>query len=82
MLKKRCLAVYVTLTIDTAHEYVKLGRAEKAASILTHVLPTIRAGTLPQDVAILFLLRYSETLAAAGEVLKAYVFVTRYSRCA
>ncbi|KAI0691256.1 peptidase family C50-domain-containing protein [Cerioporus squamosus] len=65
--------VYVSLTIDTAHEHVKLGRAEKAVSILAHVLPAVRSGSLPQDVAILFLLRYSEALAAAGEVLKASV---------
>ncbi|RPD59511.1 hypothetical protein L227DRAFT_586688 [Lentinus tigrinus ALCF2SS1-6] len=65
--------VYVSLTIDTAHEYVKLGRAEKAVSILAHALPAVRNGSLPQDVAIMFLLRYSEALAAAGEVLKASV---------
>ena len=61
----------MSLTIDTAHEYVKLGRAEKAVSILAHVLPAVRSGSLPQDVAIIFLLRYSEALAVAGEVLKA-----------
>ncbi|KAI0360283.1 hypothetical protein OH77DRAFT_1393661 [Trametes cingulata] len=63
--------VYVSLTIDTAHEYVKLGRAEKAIAILAHVLPAIRSGTLSQEVVILFLLRYAEAQAAAGEVLKA-----------
>ncbi|RDX51597.1 hypothetical protein OH76DRAFT_1346650 [Lentinus brumalis] len=65
--------VYVSLSIDTAHEHIKLGRAEKAVSILAHVCPAVRNGSLPQDVAILFLLRYSEALAAAGEVLKASV---------
>ncbi len=64
--------MYVSLTIDTAHEYIKLGRAEKAVSVLAHVLPAIRSGSLPQDAVILFLLRYSEALAATGEVLKAY----------
>ena len=39
--------VYVSLTIDTAHEYIKLGRAEEAASILAHVLPGVRSGSLP-----------------------------------
>ncbi|KAI0824951.1 peptidase family C50-domain-containing protein [Trametes gibbosa] len=63
--------VYVSLTIDTAHEYVKLGRAEKAASVLGHVLPAIRSGTISRDVVILFLLRYAEAQAAMGEVLKA-----------
>ena len=61
----------MSLTVDTAHEYVKLGRAEKAVSILAHVLPAVRSGSLPPDVVILFLLRYSGALAAAGEVLKA-----------
>ncbi|PIL26880.1 hypothetical protein GSI_11060 [Ganoderma sinense ZZ0214-1] len=65
--------VYVSLTIDTAHEYVKLGRAEKAVAILAHVLPAVRGGSLPSDVVILFLLRYSSALAATGEVLKASV---------
>ncbi|KAI0674723.1 peptidase family C50-domain-containing protein [Trametes maxima] len=65
--------VYVSLTIDTAHEYVKLGRAEKAVSVLAHVLPAIRSGTLSQEVTILFLLRYAEAQAATGEVLKASV---------
>ncbi|KAM5541905.1 hypothetical protein V8D89_004634 [Ganoderma adspersum] len=65
--------VYVSLTMDTAHEYVKLGRAEKAVSILSHVLPAVRSGSLSSDIVILFLLRYSATLAATGEVLKASV---------
>ncbi|KAH9930403.1 peptidase family C50-domain-containing protein [Epithele typhae] len=65
--------VYVSLTIDTAHEYVKLGRAEKAVSILAHVLPAARAGSLPQDLVVVLLLRYSESLAAADEVLKASI---------
>ena len=63
--------MYVSLTIDTAHEYVKLGRAEKAVSILSHVLPAVRGGSLPADTVIFFLLRYSAALAATGEVLKA-----------
>ncbi|KAL7283883.1 hypothetical protein ACG7TL_001154 [Trametes sanguinea] len=63
--------VYVSLTIDSAHEYVKLGRAEKAVAVLGHVLPAIRGGCLPQEVVILFLLRYAEAQAAMGEVLKA-----------
>ncbi|EIW51672.1 separase [Trametes versicolor FP-101664 SS1] len=63
--------VYVSLTIDTAHEYVKLGRAEKAVSVLAHVLPAIRSGTLSQEGVIVFLLRYAEAQAAMGEVLKA-----------
>ncbi|TBU57165.1 peptidase family C50-domain-containing protein [Dichomitus squalens] len=63
--------VYVSLTIDIAHEYVKLGRAEKAASILAHVLPAVRSGSLSPDVVVVLLLRYSEALAASGEVLKA-----------
>ena len=67
------VTVYVSLTIDTAYEHVKLGRAEKAVSILAHVSPAVRSGSVPQEVAILFLLRYSEALAATGEVLKAYV---------
>ncbi|KAI0634651.1 peptidase family C50-domain-containing protein [Trametes polyzona] len=62
---------YVSLTIDTAHEYVKLGRAEKAVSVLAHVLPAIRSGSISQEVVILFLLRYSEAQAIMGEVLKA-----------
>lgn len=64
-------SVYVSLTIDTAHEYVKLGRAEKAASVLAHVLPAIRSGALSQEGVIVFLLRYAEAQAAMGEVLKA-----------
>ncbi|OJT06676.1 Separin, partial [Trametes pubescens] len=63
--------VYVSLTIDTAHQYVKLGRAEKAVSVLAHVLPAIRSGTLSQEGVIVFLLRYAEAQVAMGEVLKA-----------
>ncbi|KAI0324727.1 hypothetical protein GY45DRAFT_1357090 [Cubamyces sp. BRFM 1775] len=63
--------VYVSLTIDSAHEYVKLGRAEKAVSVLGHVLPAIRSGALSQELVILFLLRYAEAQALMGEVLKA-----------
>ncbi|KAI0777838.1 peptidase family C50-domain-containing protein [Trametes elegans] len=63
--------VYVSLTIDTAHEYVKLGRPEKSVNVLAHLLPAIRSGTLSQEIVILFLLRFAEAQALTGEVLKA-----------
>ncbi|KAI8971333.1 peptidase family C50-domain-containing protein [Trametes punicea] len=63
--------VYVSLAIDTAHEYVRLGRGEKAATLLMHVLPAIRNDTFPQEIVVLFMLRYAEAQARIGDVLKA-----------
>ncbi|OBZ78082.1 hypothetical protein A0H81_02757 [Grifola frondosa] len=62
---------YVLSTIEVAHEYVNLGRAEKAASIYNQVLNVVRSGAITQEIVVMFLLRYAESLAAVGEILKA-----------
>ena len=57
----------MSLAMNAAHEYVKLGRTEKVVSILSHFDPAVRSGALPVDIVVL--LRYSAALAATREVL-------------
>lgn len=61
---------YIIMSVDLAHEYVKLGRAEKAASIYSQALTAIRNVGTTTEIRTLFLLRYAESLAASGNVLK------------
>ncbi|KAL6306065.1 peptidase family C50-domain-containing protein [Sparassis latifolia] len=61
---------FIMASLELAHEYVKLGRARKAASVYNQALASVRSGEASPEVRVMFLLRYAEALAAAGNVLK------------
>ncbi|KAH9945510.1 peptidase family C50-domain-containing protein [Amylocystis lapponica] len=61
---------YITASMDLAYEYIKLGRMEKAGTVYAHSFAALSSGETAPEVRILFLLRYAESLAAAGNVIK------------
>ena len=61
---------YIVASIDLAHEYVALGKMRRASSIFNHALEVVRGRHASPEVAVRFLLRYSESLAMVEEVSK------------
>ncbi|KAF8958159.1 peptidase family C50-domain-containing protein [Flammula alnicola] len=61
---------YVTASLDLAHEYATLGKLKRATVIFTQALEIVRSGQASLDVAVKFLLRFSETLALVEDVPK------------
>ena len=61
---------YITASIDLAHEYVALGKMRRASSIFSQALEVVRGRHASPEVAVRFLLRYSESLAMVEEVSK------------
>lgn len=57
-------------SIDLAHEYVALGKMRRASSIFNQALEVVRGRHASPEVAVRFLLRYSESLAMVEEVSK------------
>ena len=58
------------LSVDLAHEYVKLGKTKKGAAIYKNTLNLAKGLPLSEETRVLFLLRYSESLAVTGDILK------------
>ncbi|TFK52052.1 hypothetical protein OE88DRAFT_1807932 [Heliocybe sulcata] len=61
---------YVKACVDLAHEYVKLGKIRKAGRIYGQALTVVRSQQASEEAAILFLLRYAESLALADNMLR------------
>lgn len=59
---------YILALIDLAHEYVKLGKTRRAASIFKQALDVVRSGEASDEVCVHFNLRFAEALATAEEV--------------
>ena len=64
------LSDFVKISVDLAHEYVKLGKTEKGGNIYKHTLSVVKNLALSREARVLFFLRYSESLAITGNVLK------------
>ncbi|KAF8155999.1 cysteine peptidase C50 [Crassisporium funariophilum] len=61
---------YVAASIDLAHEYVALGKMKRAATIFNQALEVVRSGQASQEISIMFLLRFAESLALIDDVPK------------
>lgn len=66
-------ADFVLMSIDVAHEHIKLGRSEKAVSILSQVFANASLSLLAPETRVTVLLCYSESLAAAGRTSEGWV---------
>jgi separase len=64
--------VYIWACVDLAHEYVKLGRLEKASSVYNSTLPMVQnaGSSISEEVRVFFYLRFAESLAMAGSILQ------------
>ena len=63
---------FVKISVDLAHEYVKLGKRQKAVNIYKHTLSTVKDVDIALETRVLYLLRYTESLASTGNMLKRY----------
>ncbi|KDQ52064.1 hypothetical protein JAAARDRAFT_40451 [Jaapia argillacea MUCL 33604] len=61
---------YIKSSVDLAHEYVKLGKNERAGKIFTQALEVARGPQSSEEVRVLFYLRFAESLAVIDNVLK------------
>ena len=61
---------YILASVDLAHEYVKLGKTGKASTIYGQALTAVRSAEPSDEVRMIFLLRYSESLAIVNNVLR------------
>lgn len=59
---------YILASVDLAHEYVKLSKMKRAASIFSQALNTVKAGQASDEASVLFFLRFAESLAIAEDV--------------
>lgn len=66
---------YIISSLDLAHEYVILGKTKRAASIFYPALEIVRSGQVSDDIAVRFLLRFSESLCAIEDVPERSVIV-------
>lgn len=64
--------VYIWVCVDLAHEYVKLGRLEKANSVYNNTLPMVQNASISisEEARVFFYLRFAESLAIAGSILR------------
>ncbi|KAF8556865.1 hypothetical protein OG21DRAFT_1495257 [Imleria badia] len=60
--------VYSVICVDLAHEYVKLGKSKRAGALFNMCANVLKAGELPDEVRLLYLLGHAEVLALKGNV--------------
>ncbi|PCH34363.1 hypothetical protein WOLCODRAFT_95323 [Wolfiporia cocos MD-104 SS10] len=61
---------FIDLSFELAHEYLKLGKVEKAKSIHSQMLIAARGGAITPEVCAVLFLRHAEALAVSGQILK------------
>ena len=64
---------YIRASIDLAHEYVKLSKTKRAASIFNQTLNSVKTGQVSDEAVALFYLRFAESLAIAEDVSRRYI---------
>jgi separase len=68
---------YMQFSTELAHEYVNLGKTAKAANLYTVSWNMMNNLNVSEETRAMFLLRYSESLVATGNILKRCIF-SRY----
>jgi separase len=61
---------YVLASIDLAHEYVKLRKIRRAASIFNQALNVVKIGQVSDEASAMFFLRFAESFAIAEDVAR------------
>ncbi|KAL4079672.1 peptidase family C50-domain-containing protein [Scleroderma citrinum] len=62
------IEAYSTFCVDLAHEYIKLGRPKRAGSIFNRCAAVFKAGTVPDEVRLRYLLGQAEVLALGDNI--------------
>lgn len=76
-----CQLENITIAIELAHEYVKLGKAEKAATIYSQTLTVVRDSEVSPETRTLFFSRYAENATDAMAV-RSRLATRCFTRCA
>lgn len=61
-------AAYSVICVDLAHEYVKLGKSKRASALFNKCTNVLKAGEVPDEVRLLYLLGHAEVLALGDNV--------------
>jgi separase len=59
---------FVQLSVQLAHEYVKLGKLREAGSVYKRSLSPIQIQTVSSDTRVVLLLRHAESLTRIGDI--------------
>ena len=59
---------FVQLSVQLAHEYVKLGKLKEAGSVYKHSLSPMQTQTVSSDTRVVLLLRHAESLTRIGDI--------------
>jgi separase len=63
-----CNQEFVQLSIQLAHEYVKLGKLSEAGCVYKRSLSPTRTQTISNETRVVLLLRHAESLTKIGDV--------------
>ena len=59
---------FVRLSIQMAHEYVKLGKLRNASAVYKRSLNSVQIQTVSNDTRVILLLRHAESLTKIGDI--------------
>jgi separase len=59
---------FVQLSVQLAHEYVKLGKLREARGVYKRSLNPTQIQTVSSDIRVVLLLRHAESLTKIGDV--------------
>jgi separase len=59
---------FVQLSIQLAHEYVKLGKLREAKRVYTRSLDSTQTQALSNETRVVLLLRHAESLTKIGDI--------------
>lgn len=63
---------FVKISVDLAHEYVKLGKTQKGVNVYRHTLSSVKDVEICAETRVFYLLRFAESQALMGSILKRY----------
>ncbi|KAJ7087888.1 peptidase family C50-domain-containing protein [Mycena epipterygia] len=61
---------YISVSVELAVEYMKLGKTKRANLLFAHSLDAVKSGKISDDVCVMFYLRHAEAMALAEDVVK------------
>ncbi|KAF8212071.1 peptidase family C50-domain-containing protein [Mycena galopus ATCC 62051] len=61
---------YISVCIELALEYMKLGKVTRATALFNYTLNAVKSGKVSDDVCVMFYLRHAESLALSEDISK------------
>lgn len=72
------LTAYSVICVDLAHEYIKLGKSKRASALFNKCANVLKAGEVPDEVRLQYLLGHAEVLALGDNIPARYVRLLRW----